>query len=294
MESPEDLRLPESEPKFRRSSAVSGALRAINDCVENGSAGWQVKSERDSGEFSIVVASDRATRERAYRLAQRVYSSRGYVSNEQAMIVSDRDADSDTITLLAQDDAGRDAATITLVFDSPSALPCDEIYASELNGLRAQGRQLVEVTRLAISEQHQHSKMLLVRLFNYIYVFARRVKGFDDFVIEVNPRHVTYYCRLLSFEVAGPERPCPRVQGAPAVLLRLNFDFAELECRRVCGKGNAARERTLYPYFYTPLEEQVVAELMVQSHRPMSDDDARHFGLVPPSLKSGLLAAAGN
>jgi len=107
----------------------------------------------------------------------------------------------------------------------------------------------VEVTRLAIAPEHTRSKLLLVRLFNFIYIFARKVNGYDDFLVEVNPRHVAYYRRLLLFEVLGPERPCPRVLGAPAVLLRVELAMGEREVRRVGGLGAAAGERTLYPYF---------------------------------------------
>ena len=140
----------------------------------------------------------------------------------------------------------------------------------------------MEVTRLAIAPEHTHSKLLLVRLFNFIYIFARKVKGYDDFVIEVNPRHVAYYRRLLGFEVAGSERPCPRVQGAPAVLLRLDLAYPETEVRRIGGAGHGAGERTLYPYFYTWLEEGAVAEFLARQHRPMSAEEQRYFGLERP------------
>ena len=82
----------------------------------------------------------------------------------------------------------------------------------------------MEVTRLAIGEKYQRSRTLLVRLFNFIYVFARRIKGFDDFVIEVNPRHVNYYRRLLIFEQAAaasvPAREKRARCSAPAGSLR--------------------------------------------------------------------------
>jgi hypothetical protein len=119
----------------------------------------------------------------------------------------------------------------------------------------------------------------LVRLFNFIYIFARRVKGFDDFVIEVNPSHVNYYRRMLSFDQAGPERPCPRVKGAPAVLLRVDLAMGEREVRRVGGRGATPGERTLYPHFYSWLEEGAVAEFLARSHRPMSAEEALHFGV---------------
>ena len=87
----------------------------------------------------------------------------------------------------------------------------------------------------------------------------------DDFVIEVNPRHVNYYRRLLCFEVLGQERPCPRVQGAPAVLLRVDLGFGDQEVERVGGsrqRGLPIKDRTLYPYFWhADSEESVTANL---------------------------------
>jgi hypothetical protein len=259
---------------------VSQILRAINDDLERGAAEWKLSGDADGHPtYSVLVASDRKTRRRAYALAHRVYRQRGYVDNNDGLIVSPFDVNPETLTLLMQDEHGRDAATITLVFDSEDGLPCDEIYGAELDALRAKGRRLVEVTRLAIDEEYRNSKTLLIRLFNFVYIFARRVKGFDDFVIEVNPRHVTYYRRLLIFEQAGPERPCPRVQGAPAVLMRHELSVSEREVRRLAGKRAMNSERTLYPYYYSWLEEGAAAEFLARSQRPMSAEDALHFGL---------------
>jgi hypothetical protein len=249
----------------------------------HGPAEWDLAAETEvEHSYRMFVAADRTSRRRAYALAHRVYHGRGYVPACDEMIVSPFDSDPNTLTLLATDENGREAATITLVFDGDKGLPCDEIYATELNALRAQRRRLVEVTRLAIDESHQRSKVLLLRLFNFIYIFAQRVKGFDDFVIEVNPRHVNYYRRLLLFEEAGPQRPCPRVQGAPAQLLRLDLSIPAREVRRVGGKCAKANDRTLYPNFYSWLEEGAVAEFLARSHAPMTAEDALHFGLKHP------------
>ena len=279
-----------------RSSAVSQLLRAIRDDTALGRAAWDVAGadEQESG-FRILVASDRATRQRAYALAHRVYRVCGYAPEHTGeRCVSPSDARPATLTLLVEDREGREAATISLVFDSPEKLPCDEIYSEELDSLRAKGRRMVEVTRLAISDEHAHSKTLLVRLFNFIYIFTRRVRGHDDFVIEVNPRHVTYYRRLLLFEIAGSERPCPRVNGAPAVLLRLDLSVGEREVRRIGGQGAVAGERTLYPYFYSWLEEGAVAEFLARGHRAMTAEDVRHFGLEHAGQErpQGIAAAA--
>jgi hypothetical protein len=89
-------------------------------------------------------------------------------------IVSKFDAQLSTLVLLIQDSCGREAATVSLVFDSPAGLPCDEVHGAELAPLRAQGRRLAEVTRLAIDPAHAGDKTLLVQLFNYISVYGRR------------------------------------------------------------------------------------------------------------------------
>jgi hypothetical protein len=263
----------------RRSTAVSQILRAVSDEIEGGGGEWPFPGEDGAAGYRMVVASDRKARQAAYSLAHRIYQRCGYADEKSEMIVSAHDANPESITLLARDEAGNDAATISLVFDSPAGLPCDEIYGPEVNALRARGRRLVEVTRLAIDEPYKRSKALLVKLFNFVYIFARRVKGYDDFVIEVLPRHASYYQRLLSFELAGPERPCPRVQNSPSLLLRLDFAVADEAIRRTSGKGFAAGSRTLYPHFYSWLEEGAVAELLAKSHKPMSLKEIEFFGL---------------
>jgi hypothetical protein len=195
------------------------------------------------------------------------------------MIVSAHDAYAGTFTLLAEDASGRAAATISLVFDSSSAgLPCDEIYADKLDDLRASGCMLSEVTRLAIDQEHAHSRALLVNLFILCSVFARRVMSYTDFVIEVNPRHTAFYRRMLSFEPAGPERPCPRVQDAPAVLLRLDLAQQEREIGHLAGTCTG---RSLYAYFRTLGEEPDIALFLDRCHRPMAAQDVRYFKLEP-------------
>ena len=263
-------------PRASRPSAVSQILRALNDDLEHGIAAWKFSgSTSHPAGYNMVVATGRAMRVRAHALAHRVYSSRGYVSAADESPLPAFDGDPRTLTLLAQDDAGHDVGTVSLVFDSTALLPCDEIYSAELAGLRAQGRRMAEVTRLAIDERHQLSSTLLIRLFNFIYIFARRVNGLDDFVIEVNPRHVAYYRRLLGFVQEGPERPCPRVRGAPAVLMRLDLAEGERTIRSVAGKRACSHARSLYPHFYSWLEEGAVAEFLARSHPPMSPDAAR-------------------
>lgn len=252
-----------STPRARKSTAVSQALQALKLDLEMPSPPWEVHAAQANESFQFRMAGTAALRARASVLVRHAYGQRGYLPDHEPGSAGETPGCQQPhalFTLLAQDRAGQDAATVSLAFDRPpEPLPCDAVYPEEVAGLRRQGRKVVEVTRLAIASPHQASKLLLLRLFNFIYIYARKVRAFDDFLIEVNPRHVAYYNRLLKFETCGPERPCPRVNGAPAVLLRLPLSVPEQAVRLATGQPEPAGERSLYPRFFPSPEEDAVA-----------------------------------
>lgn len=228
----------------------------------------------------IKVANSRPLREKAYRLAFSAYRERNYATSQgKEWIVAAYDRRPDTLTLLAEDASGKATGTITIVYDGPESLPCDEIFREELAELRGDGRRIVEVTRLATNASRSNSRILLIRLFNWIYIHARLLRNHDDFVIEVNPRHVEFYRKLLGFEVLGRTRPCPRVQGAPAALLRLDLSYAERETARLAGYGAGAGERTLYAHFLGGNGEKSVLGHLRRNCSTMNYSDLLYFGL---------------
>lgn len=270
-----------------RSTAVSAALNAIHAEQQRESTRWRLRDDslQECG-FEIAVASTRALRERAYRLAYEVYSRSGLAMPKgDGWIVSPCDVRADTMTLLGENADGVPAGTITLFFDSPAGLPCDEVYGTETDALRAEGRRLVEVARLAIDETFRHTRTLLLRLINYIFIHAKRNRDFTDFVIEVNPRHAGFYERFLEFRRIGPERACPRVQGRPAVLLRVELDrYAKhMDRRERLSKTNhQTRDRTLYKRFLPVQEEPKVARLISRNIKAMTSEERMYFGLASP------------
>lgn len=207
--------------------------------------------------YRLRVAADEAERRRAGGLVERVYRDCGYLADAGGADTCPASGAA-PFTLMIEDDSGQTAATVSLVFDEDGPLPCTEIFAAETAALRAgegRWRRSAEVTRLVIAPEHAHARQVLVALFNFAYLFAHRARACDDFLIEVNPRHAAFYERKLGFERLGPARPCPRVAGAPAVLLRLSLAVADAAVRRTGGRGAAAGERTLYPWFLAPEEE---------------------------------------
>jgi hypothetical protein len=182
-------------------------------------------------------------------LVERMYASRGYLCNGAAV---PRGA---AVTLQACQ--GRNIfGTLTVRFDSSDGLAADELYKSEIDAYRGAGG-VCELTRLAVDPEFG-SKELLGALFHIAYFFAGPNGGKRHMIIEVNPRHVSFYRRMLGFRTAGDCKICPRVD-APAVLLRLEVGHAAAQIANCAGQGGPAKTRSLYPYFCSPSESEEVA-----------------------------------
>lgn len=141
--------------------------------------------------------------------------------------------------------------TLTLGLDSKAGLLADTLYHPQIDAVRAKGRKVCEVTRLAIDPEYG-SHDVMASIFQLVYVMSRLIHGMTDLFIEVHPRHAGFYRRMLGYKIAGPEKICPRV-GAPAVLLHLPLEYADAQLRQFAGKP-MSRERNLYK-FSSPLRD---------------------------------------
>lgn len=185
----------------------------------------------------------------AHRLVARRYADRGYI-NSQLSAHSE-----DALTICSAFDGARTVGTIGVRFESARGLNADAVFGDELAALRAQGRRLCEFSRLAVDHDARDNKQVLARLFHLAYLHAHRLGGCDTLVIEVNPRHVAFYRRMLGFEVVGEARLNPRV-NAPAVLLKLDLVWGKDQVANFGGRPElSGTTRTLYPYFYGEEEE---------------------------------------
>lgn len=196
--------------------------------------------------FKIRLASSGERIHSASMLIQKMYSWRGYEA-------SGLEETPNRITLLSFSD-DHVVGTCSLGLDSPAGLSTDEVYKDKVDELRAAGCKVCELTKLAV-DQSVKSKRVLASLFHIAFIYARPIHGFSDVVIEVNPRHVLFYEKMLGFRQFGEERMCPRVE-APAVLLRLEIDYMEQQIQKFGGQlESAGKERSLYPYFFSKTEE---------------------------------------
>ncbi|MBV7534751.1 long-chain N-acyl amino acid synthase [Duganella sp. sic0402] len=205
--------------------------------------------------FHIRMANSQGRREAASLLLKKMYGWRGYSIDPHATHLPNK------ITLFAET-GGDTVGTMSLCLDdSEIGLPADENFGDKLDLLRAQDRRLCEPSRLAIDKGV--SKRVFAALIHISYIYAHNIHGYTDYVIEVNPRHVMFYKRMLGFRDFGGERECTRV-GAPAVLLRLELDYMGEQIEKFGGMMEQhGNERSFYPFFFPIWDEPGITGRLV-------------------------------
>jgi len=207
-------------------------------------------------EFKIAVVKQSAQRSRASALIERRYAWRGYSAPSLEPCAHGK------ITLSAYIEETT-VATITAGLDSGDGLYVSGVYPEEVRRLRASGRKLCEFTKLAVDESVR-SQAVLGAIFHVACMYVLEVHRCTDALIEVNPRHVRFYERMLGFRQAAEERLDPEV-NAPAVLLRLGLRHCAREIARLAGRRQQGRpERSFYPHFFAPEKAaEIVGRLRV-------------------------------
>lgn len=145
--------------------------------------------------------------------------------------------------------------TLTVRFDGAGGLKADLLFEAELAAWRAAGVKLCEFGSLAVDKHSHDPKRLLAQLFHLAYLHAHRRARCARGVIEVNPRHVAFYRRLLGWLPHTTARHNPRV-NAPAVLM--SFDLAAVREQIAFWGGRPAlltQARCLYPLAWDPATE---------------------------------------
>jgi hypothetical protein len=111
--------------------------------------------------------------------------------------------------------------SVTMGVDSPAGLLLDHANKPEVDAIRAEGGHVCELVRLALDDSAD-TKAVLASLLQCIYTLCWQIYDVTDVLIEVIPRHVPFYRRVLGFVQAADEKICARIGGVPVVLLRLN------------------------------------------------------------------------
>lgn len=195
----------------------SGVSQAID------SVKFAVKKVPTIEKFRIKLAETNVEKKAAYKLAYDAYQKKGYVDeNSKDLLVEEYDEWKGNAICIAVDHIGEVVGTATVLCGNKNKLPCSELF--NINEYSSY-YQTAELVRLAISEQCTYGLKVLQEMYVFLYLHSKGNFNTSYFLIEVNPRHVKFYEARLGFTKLHEGLPCPRVKGAPAVLLGSDFSI---------------------------------------------------------------------
>ncbi len=201
--------------------------------------------------FKIRFAHKDEHRQSATILVEKQYKSQGYQVNNEEVIDKNKP---NRITLLVHNKDNSPIGTITVGPDGPEGLMADSLYRDTLDDMRSKNIKLLELTKFAMERHRGNSIQVLAGIFNVAYIYTRQF-GCNWMIVEVNPRHVSFYEKNLGFQVIGPERMCPRV-NASAILLGLDLSYAADQRHKYAGKKiDTEAGKSFYRFFLTEEEE---------------------------------------
>ncbi|MHB8287008.1 MAG: N-acyl amino acid synthase FeeM domain-containing protein [Caulobacteraceae bacterium] len=161
---------------------------------------------------------------------------------------------------------GEIVGTLTLAVDSANGLAVDGAFKNEVDHVRGAGdTQICELTRFAFHPGIR-SKDVLAGLFHLAFIYGTTVTQCTDLLIEVNPRHVSFYEAMLGFQRVGELKSNDKV-SAPAQLLGLKVDAIVQNIAERAGRAGQSHDRSLYPNFYPPEQEDQIRRSLVLNQK---------------------------
>lgn len=230
-------------------SAVSHVGSNAKDCADFVPTDFSVDDTPDA--VTIDPAHTPARREAANVLLQERYGWRGYAGTTVPNF------DGTNHLPLVATCRGQSVGTLTVSLDGPLGLGCESTFPDEVRAMRHSGYRLCEFTRLAI-DPDGGSRQAIASLFQVAYLVATRLGEADAVMLEVNPRHVAYYRRVVGARVLAGERFHERAQ-APAVLLAIACDDVRERINQAESSSPLAQARRfLYSNALTASEEDAI------------------------------------
>lgn len=202
--------------------------------------------------YSIRLVESPDQMERASQFLKKRYASKGYLTESEKTAAFSFNPNQITFEAFNEQHIFG-TITLTITIDSGEGLLANKLYGDEIDVFRKKGRKVCELSKFASSTQSS-SKEVLASLFHLAYIYAYVIHNTKDAFIEVNPRHSSFYKRMLGFCQIGEERMCERV-NAPAVLLHLDLDYMSTQISTLAGQANQ-KSRSIYPCFMPKLDEK--------------------------------------
>ncbi len=182
--------------------------------------------------ISLRIASE-SEKEITRALVMSTYMKHGYLKERADFLNKISRFCKSTITILAENHNDL-IGTLSVILDSEDKLPLDALYPIETHELREQGRSLCELSQFAVTKGGMKTSLLLCK---YAKIIALNIFSFSDFVITANPKHYSFYTKVLKFSTFASEIDHPHLDDIGAAPLRLNLLTIEEVYRNASGRS---------------------------------------------------------
>lgn len=210
-------------------TGASDGWGAGGSSLKEQAAGTRVGRLLNSQTMGFTIARARREYLGAFRLVYQAYVDAGLAKpNPFGMRVTPFQLLPSTEVMVAV--RGSDVvATVSLVRDGELGLPMEAVYAAEVASLRHHGGRVAEVSCLADAHQgDDRSPAVTLRLMSLMAQCAQ-IRGVNQLLIAVHPRHARFYQRFTAFEPLGGLTNYQAVCNRPAVALALDLDRAPID-----------------------------------------------------------------
>lgn len=195
--------------------------------------------------FRVEIANTVSKLMDAAHLAYKRYVQKSFVPiSDVPFVFNEWDFSDESVCLVVYNEKDNCVATMTVVKDIQK-LPSDITFHEEINAMRLKGKKICEFTRFVIDDVCKNSKEVLITIMEWAYLTASYHFKATDVIIEVNPRHKTFYMKKFCFTPLTVIKDCPLVNDAPAILLNLSMNLCKQKLVKIDHKVIYSEFRSL-------------------------------------------------
>ncbi|MCK7513755.1 MAG: hypothetical protein MZV70_63565 [Desulfobacterales bacterium] len=161
-----------------------------------------------SPDLTIRIADSPEEIEAANRLIYRNYVNLYWPEDEEAFR-NNKYLHSPARHVCVAVESGTVIGTMSMMTDSPLALPSDSFRPDILRSFRMAGDRLAEITSFAVDQSVQHPLNLVMFLFKFFLQYSFYYANIDRLIASCRPRHADFYAKCMCFEKLGPAALTP-------------------------------------------------------------------------------------
>lgn len=155
--------------------------------------------------YDFCVANTKILREQSFRFLYEIYLNGGLGLNNKNKFrlwfsISELLPDTITLVVFCED---KIVGSVSIIPDSEIGLPVDKAYKKEMDKKRKNGNVLCEVFSLGIHPSIRGKRPVIGKLFNHIYLVSKYIQETTHWIIEVIPKHESFYRHSLLFKSEG-------------------------------------------------------------------------------------------